>query len=294
MRHHLTRLALVTVMSSCIVATATLPAHASLPTPNDNVLDTDPVTLTGTGATLTATITAMDIVDGVRGYAHGTVARTSTGPACVFTRTTWAYADGGSTTLDSPRACAGEYASRAIDLHSDYQRDYTRVTVELRGAVDSVSAGAALSTATYFVGDTPDSLGTAARIDRDIFQLTKSSTIVATGQVDWAIAKNPASSIAGPVRSTQGTLSGRLQWSDALPGTTATLQVTWSYFDGSTQTSKVASVSRGGAPVSFTATSNIFKEAKSASASVVSESGSTSLGTQASAPALRLGDYYGS
>jgi hypothetical protein len=282
------------LLGALAIATAVgSPAHAADASAGQFKTDEDAFTVTqsGTGA-VAGTITAFH-ANGVQAQVHGTVTREVSGPPCVWAQATFWYADNSSETRQTSRACTGEYSSRSVDLHSSTSKDTVRVVVTLRSAVDSTSAGVGVRTATYFVGDTPDSLGTAAQLDSDVTNVTAGDKMLFAGVTTWRIDQVSILGV-GPSGVTSARVQGTFTWNDVLPSARADVVVTWRYFDGSTATSVAGRLYRGGAPVGINMASPSYKEVRSLVVTVQpAPSGTTTYPAAGSSGQKNFGDYYG-
>jgi hypothetical protein len=265
------------------------PASAADVAAGHFIVDTDTVAMNKAGAgSLSGMATAFHADGQIQLQVHGTVTRTTNGTApCVFARAYFYYADGATTSLDSPRACVGENAQRTVDLHSKASGDVVKYAVQLRTAVDSTSQGVVVDGSTFPVGDAPDSLGAAAQLDKDVLRITSGSATVFNGGSVYSVEQRIVSvfppKAAGVQRSR---VTGTLTWSDSLPGTQAYALITWKYADGTSNTAKSNPVSRGGAPVVVDKTSSDTKDVYSVKVDIIT-SPPVALGTGWT----KLGDY---
>jgi hypothetical protein len=267
------------------------PASANDETAGQYIAEKASYSLSGGDGTLTAVATEFFANGRLQVQIDGNLAKTTTPTNCLVAQVTWKYADGSSkTVLNNYRSCS-RISGAMVHLHSDSGKDAVRYTIDLRVATDMTSAGIAQRSATYFVGGT-DGVGTADRVDRDALSATHSGRNVFTGQNDFMVARNAASIVTGQSWTMQGHLTGRLIWSDTLPGVRAKARVTWLYFDGSSNTVTGGTVARGGAPVDIDVVSNVMKELATVRVEIVPESDSgASLGTAASTGTAKLGEY---
>jgi hypothetical protein len=270
------------------------PALAADAAANQFTVDSDAVTVAtaGTGA-VTGTMTAFHAAGNVQAQLLGVVSREAGGPPCVWAEATFQYADNATETSRTSRACAGEYPQRTVDLHSSTSRDTVRVTVVLRSAVDATSPGVGVRTAVYFVGDPPDSVGTAAQLDSDVTNVVVSGRTLFTGRSTWRIDR-PYLVGYGTIGVTKARLQGTFSWHDVLPSARADVVVCWRYADGSTATSIAGRLSRGGAPIQVDTVSPSFVDVRSLVVTIQpAPSGTTTYPAAGSSGQQTFGDHYG-
>ena len=266
-------------------------ASASDETAGQFIVEKTSYSLSGADGTLSAVATEFFADGRLQVQIDGNLAKSTTPTNCLVAQVTWKYADGSSkTVLNNYRSCS-RISGAVVHLHSDSGKDAVRYTIDVRVATDMTSAGIAQRSATYFVGGSGGT-GTPDRVDRDVLTATHSGGTVFTGQNDFMVARNLASIVTGQSWTMQGHLTGRLTWSDTLPGVRAKARVTWLYFDGSSNTVTGGTVARGGAPVDVDVVSNVMKELATVRVEIVTESDSgASLGTAASTGTAKLGEY---
>jgi hypothetical protein len=258
-------------------------------------IDTDSVTSTVAHVGSTTTRVAHFLDDSrIRTQVGGTVTRAADGPPCVFVRATFTYDGGSTSTAESRRACAGEATTADVDLRSRTDRDTVRVNVQLVSAVDSRSAGITRTTDIQFVGDVPDSTGTADRLDVDAASVgvvaLRGFTTVFTGSGQWSIVTRDFGP-AGSFRAAGVRLTGSVQFRDAVPGTSVRLRATYVYDNGASTTTTLATAVRGGGAVSINTLGPVAPIAvRSVMLQLEAMSGSTSLGRVGTAPTIHLGD----
>jgi hypothetical protein len=270
------------VIGASLIAAAVLagPAHATDLSIGQFKIDTDSINVTNTNGSTTGTVTEFHRGGYIQAQYHGTVTRASSGAPCVFARAIFTYADGTASTVDSQRACNGELSQANVDLHSLATRDLVRYRVELRSAVDSVSAGVAVNGVTNFVNNSPDSQGTASQLDVDTLVARKSGATLFSGTSKYFLT-------SGSIRST---VSGILTWNDVMPGFQADVRVKWIYSDGTSSLVTAGTVRKGPNSTTINVTSLAGKDVRTVQVIVVSRNFS---GTQASANA-KFGDFLAS
>lgn len=255
------------------------------------IVERAPHLLSGADGTLSGVATVFFADGRLQVQIDGTLAKSTTPTNCLVAQVTWEYADGSSkTVLNNYRSCS-RTSDAVVHMHSDSGKDAVRYWIGVRVATDMTSAGLSQRSAVYFVGGTGGT-GTPDRVDRDVLSATHAGRSVFSGQNDFMVARNYASIVTGQSWTMQGHLTGRLTWSDTLPGVRAKARVTWVYFDGSTSTVTGGTVVRGGAPVDIDIVSNVMKELATVRVEIVPESDSgASLGAAASTGTAKLGEY---
>ena len=201
----------------------------------------------------------------IRVAVSGILVRSTSSPGCRAARTVFTYADGGTSRATSPRVCQefGTYMVRPT-LSSDGSRQAVRYAVQLLAAADSTAPLTVLASNTQYVGDAPDSTGTAARLDHDtnLVVMRGSDSRTATmfqGSTDYYLQKHEVAVADFVMWTSRARVTGTLTWSDLIIGTEARLSVVWTYADGSKSSSRSDKVVRGSLPsrtISLTSSSS--------------------------------------
>jgi hypothetical protein len=226
---------------------------------------------------------------------YGTLVRSTSSPGCRAARAVFTYADGGTSKATSARVCKefNTYLLRP-SLFSDSSRQVVRYAVQLLAAADSTAPLTVIAGNTEYVGDAPDSTGTAARLDHDVNVATISAGYGRTatmfqGSTDYFLQRHEVSSAGFVWWNARARVTGTLTWSDYITGTEAYLSVGWTYSDGSTSSTISAKVVRGSLPSrTITLTSSSTKHVVAVSMAVYSNQ--AGLGSFSSATQGRFGD----
>lgn len=274
-------------ITAAAIAGLAVPASATDSAAGSYIVDKDTIALTAPAGHVTGQGTEFHANGRIQVQVHGNVHR-SGGAPCVFSRVIFTYADESTGTYNSPRACVGESADRAVDIHSKSDKDVVRYAVQLRSAADTVSSGTAISGSTYVVGDAPDSSGAKARLDRDALSVVLTGTQVFAGQTEYGIEK--ASFPGGSVDAIRSRVTGSFTWTDKLPGDKADLKVRWTYEGGATDTKTLASIGRGG-HANVDAKSSPVRDVRKVEIWVSSHGTGVSDGIRATATPRFFGDY---
>jgi len=287
----ITVVAATAICSSALTFGASTPAHAADPVmiDTDHVMVRDPLYSTG-NIGFAADAYARFYGGTIRVGVNGTLVRSTSSPGCRAARVVFTYADGSTSRATSPRVCKefGTYLSRP-SLASDTSRHVVRYAVQLLAAADSTAPFSVAAGNTEYVGDAPDSLGTATRLDHDTHLVTMPGSYgrqdtMFQGSTDYFLQKHEVTSAGFIWWNARARVTGTLTWSDLITGSEAYLSVGWTYSDGSTSSTISAKVVRGSLPSrTITLTSSSTKHVVAVSMAVYSNQaglGSVSNGSQ--------------
>ena len=190
----------------------------------------------------------------VRVAISGIFKRSTATSGCRATRAIFTYADGSTTNVTSPRLCQefGTFRSDPIFWSHD-DRSVVKYAVQVLSAADSTAPLTVIAGNTEFVGDAPDSLGTATRLDHDTHQLVMTgnggrTATMFQGSTDFFLQRHDVSAADFTWWNTRARVTGTLTWSDLITGSEAYLSVTWYYSDGSQSSALSDKVVRGVKP----------------------------------------------
>lgn len=292
-------LALAVSMAAGLVLAGTTPAHAVAFTASAILVDSDSVVISdpASPARFSGTGTTKFDRNYVRVIVSGIFQRSTTTPGCRATRAIFTYADGSTTEVTSPRLCK-EFDTVRVDpvFWSHDDRSVVKYAVQMLSSADSTAPLTVIAGSTEFVGDAPDSLGTATRLDHDTHQLIMSnsgrSATMFQGSTDFFLQRHDVSSAGFTWWTTRAKVTGTLTWSDLIAGSEAYLSVTWYYSDGSQSSVLSEKVVRGVKPsqtVSMTSSSTKYV----VSVKMAVYSNKAGLGSFSSAAEAKLGDGSG-
>lgn len=225
----------------------------------------------------------------VQAQLHGGVHRATTAPGCRSARVVFVFADETrETSRESARACSQYGVTyKDIDIHPTKSKDVVRYAVQLLRSTDISAPAAVIAGTTYLVGDSPDSYGTAARLDHDAFEMVHAGQRVFTeGASNWWIQREDVAGVS--MRFARGRVSGMLVRPTGLGGQKAWLRVVWTHADGSTKTQMSGVVTSATPRVWVNLSSDRYKEAVSVELKVI-----TDLPASTAPMVTRFGDYYG-
>ena len=167
-----TLVAATAICASALTISASTPALADGLTVNAIRLDSDHVVVRDPMTTANSfTTDAVAHLDRgtIRVGMYGTLVRSTSSPGCKAARAVFTYADGSTSKATSARVCKefNTYLLRP-SLFSDSSRQVVRYAVQLLTSADSTAPLTVIAGNTEYVGDAPDSTGTATRLDHDI------------------------------------------------------------------------------------------------------------------------------
>lgn len=220
---------------------------------------------------------------------HGGVHRETDATGCRSAIVTFLYADGSrEQSKESPRACRQYGVTyRDIDLHSTKNKDVVRYTVYLMRSDDVTAPASTVAWQLHYVGDAPDSYGTAARLDHDPVLLGPATApVLRDGAVDWLVRSDSVGGVT--LRYVRSRVSGKLSYPGGLAGKKAWLRVTWTYAGGQTSRKYSGPVTPAGSEVSVSLESDSFKEALSVELKMV-----TDYPTSGTPRVVSFGDFAG-
>ena len=290
----ITLVAATAICSSALTFGASTPAHAADPV----LIDTDHVVVRdreNTANSITADAYA-HLRDGtIHVGLSSTLVRSTSSPGCLAARVIFTYADGATSRVTSPRLCKvfGTYLSRP-SFSSDRSRHVVRYAVQLLTSTDPTADLFVIAGSTHFVGDAPDSLGTATRLDHDTHLVTMPGSYgrqdtMFQGSTDYFLQKHEVTSAGFTWFNARARVTGTLTWSDLITGTEAYLSVHWTYADGSTSSTISAKVVRGSLPSrTITLTSSSSKHVVAVTMAVYSNQ--AGLGSVSNGSRGRFGD----
>lgn len=204
-------------------------------------LEQDTVGIVATDGLSRITGTArVAMVDGhVTVRIDGTVRLETASRGCTSVVGTFVYADGSkATTGETPRACS-EFGDTTTGFHlaTTAKKDVVRYVVYLMRSTDATAPASNNKWQLHYVGDAPDSFGTAERLDHDLTKILvfKSSstgwhTAFDKGVTDYRLS--PYDVFGLRIWTVRSRVQGNLVWNPVLGGT-AYLRVSWTYADGS-------------------------------------------------------------
>jgi hypothetical protein len=204
-----------------------------------------------------------------RGYigvhVSGVFQRATTTPGCRAVRVVFTYADESTSSQTSPRLCK-EFNTFRSDPYflSRSDRHVVRFATQLLGASDSTAPLTVLATNRQYVGDAPDSLGSASRLDHDtnVVDMTGwggSRATMFQGSTDYFLQRHEVAAADFVWWTPRARVAGTLTWSDIANGSEAYLSVQWTYGDGTTAWSNSERITRGVQPtrtISLTSSSS--------------------------------------
>jgi hypothetical protein len=292
-------LALAVSMAAGLILGGPTPAHAVGFTTSAILVDADTVVISdpASPARFSGTGTTKFDRNFVRVIVSGIFQRATATPGCRATRVIFTYADGSTTEVTSPRLCK-EFNTVRVDpvFWSHDDRSVVKYAVQMLSSADSTAPLTVIAGNTEFVGDAPDSLGTATRLDHDTHQLViTASGRTATmfqGSTDFYLQRHDVSSAGFTWWTTRARVTGTLNWSDLITGSEAYVSVTWYYSDGSQSSVLSDKVVRGVTPTkSVNLTSSSTKYVVSVKMAVYSNQ--AGLGSVSSAAEAKFGDGSG-
>jgi len=136
-------------------------------------------------------------------------------------------------------------------------------------------------TASFFVGDSPDSTGTCDQIDKDTVRVTRANAILFGGQTRWTCA-------------VQGQTYGTLVWDDAVGSNVQRfrIRVVYTYMSGLSEELRSPSIGRGDEPRSTGILRNQSGDARAARLFLEVSTDGTNFVTdgEATGSSVKLGD----
>jgi hypothetical protein len=179
--------------------------------------------------------------------------RPSTQAGCRAVRVRFTYAGGSTSTSPTSARVCKEHAVTDLDveLRSSTSKDLVSYVVELMSATDDAASMTTISSSSQLVGDAPDSLGTAERLDHDTHRGVVGTTRIFDGSANYFLQKHSVPFPSVTWYTSRAKVIGTLTWNNALLGNSAYMQAHWTYADGSTGWANSPKIARGG-PLSIT------------------------------------------
>lgn len=218
----------------------------------------------------------------------------NSGAGCRSAIATFTFADGTrEQTKESSRICSElGVSSGSANLVPLKKKDVVRYTIYLLKSADSTAPATTIAARVHYVGDAPDSLGTAERLDHDMTRVQLTGTTLFQGSTDYRLSAYSVPTVDLTIWSTRSRVRGELRWSDKINGSKAVARVHWTFADGSTTYATSSPVERGVRPTrTIDLTSPDRKDVVSTQVTVISWNGLPTNG--ATAPLARLGDRNG-
>lgn len=229
--------------------------------------------------------------DNVQALVKVHLSKPAAAPGCRAARVLFTYADGKTeTTPPSARVCKEHsLTDRDVELRSSTSKDLVSYRVELLTASDDAAPMAPMIGRSEIVGDAPDSVGTAERLDHDTHRAVLGTRTLLTGSANWFLQKHTIDMAGFSWWTSRARVVGTVVWDDGLMGNKAYLYARWTYADGSNSYSTSADLVRDrteSVPVDVKSDSD--KEVVAVRIEIRSDGGSRVLGGS-----TKIGDWSG-